>query len=121
MTKTKRFWFLRNWQAWMVLGMGAVTAAVTQQPWIVTLGIIGYLLVLLFEVGLDPRSLVRMVHAEQENRSLRAEHSRLVGGIKELQARNAALEAENQQLIQELEALKRRLENEKASTSNGMR
>lgn len=46
-----------------------------------------------YQVGLDPSSLVRMAHAEQENRSLRAEHNRLVGGIKQLQAINAELEA----------------------------
>lgn len=93
MSGSKRYWFLRNWQAWAVLAMGIATVVITNQPWFVTLGIIGYLLILLFQVGLDPSSLVRMAHAEQENRSLRAEHSRLVGGIKELQAINAELEA----------------------------
>jgi cell division protein FtsB len=109
MAESKRFWFLRNWRAWTVLVMGGVTAIVTRLPWILTLGIIGYLLVLLFEASLDPRALVRMASAEQENRSLRAEHSRLVGGIKDLQARNAALEAENQRLTQELDGLKAQL------------
>lgn len=105
MYRSKRFWFLRNWQAWTVLAMGAVTAFVTGQLWVITLGIIGYLLVLLFEAGLDPRSLVRLFDAEQENRSLRAEHGRLVGGIKELQARNTALEAEKEQLAQQIQSL----------------
>ena len=109
MADSKRLWFLRNWRAWTVLVMGAATAVIIRQPWIVTLGIIGYLLVLLFEASLDPRALVRMAHAEQENRSLRAEHSRLVGGINDLQARNAALEAENQHLIQDLDALRAQL------------
>lgn len=101
MTNSKPFWYLRNWQAWAVLGMGLVTALIIQYPWIIALGVIGYLLVLLFEVGggLDRSEGLRLAHAEQENRTLRAEHNRLVGGLKELQAKNAALE-------QELAALK---------------
>lgn len=106
MANSKRFWFLRNWQAWLVLGMGVITAIVTGVTWIIALGVIGFLLVLLFEAGLDPRSLVRAAHAEQENRSMHAEHARLVGGLKELQARAAALEARNQELEQELAALR---------------
>jgi hypothetical protein len=103
--KPKRFWFLRNWQAWVVFGMGVATAIVTSQAWLISLGTIGYLLVLLFEAGLEPLSLLHMLHADQENRSMHEERSRLLGGIGELQARNAALEAENQQLKQELAAL----------------
>jgi len=110
MTRSKRFWFLRNWMAWLVLGMGVMTAIVTSQQWIVAFGVIGYLLVLLFEAGLDPRSLVRMAHAEQENRTMHAERTRLVGGIRELQARNASLEARNQQLTQELQAARAEIE-----------
>ena len=63
------------------------------------------LLVLLFQVGLDPSSLVRIAHAERENRSLIAEHNRLVGGIKQLQTINAELEDRNQELSQQIEAL----------------
>ena len=102
MTNPKPFWYLRNWQAWVVLGMGAATALITQQSWMITLGVIGYLLVLLFDVGgggLNRNQAMRLAHAEQENRTLRAEHDRLVGGLKDLQTRNAALE-------QELAALK---------------
>jgi len=113
MTHSKRFWFLRNWQAWLVLGMGVATAIVTGVTWIVTLGIIGFLLVLLFEAGLDPRSLVRAVHAEQENRAMFAEHARLIGGLKELQTLNSALEAKNQQLTQDLQAARAEIENVK--------
>lgn len=116
MNKSKRFWFLRNWQAWVVLGMGAITVLVTHQPWIITLGIIGYLLVLLFEAGLDPRSLVRMVYAEQENRSLKAEHNRLVGGIKELQARNSELATENQRLSKGLQSMKEEFDKSKPNS-----
>jgi len=105
MTKPKPFWYLRNWQAWVVLMMGVVTALVIQQSWIIALGVIGYLLVLLFEAGGGGGS-IRLAHAEQENRTLRAEHNRLVSGLKEVQARSARLEAENRRLTQELEALK---------------
>ena len=110
MTNPKPFWYLRNWQAWVVLGMGVVTALVIQYPWIIALGVIGYLLVLLFDIvgggSLDRSWFVRLEHAEQENRTMRAERVHLVGGLKEVQARNAKLEAENRQLAQELEALK---------------
>ncbi len=112
MTNPKPFWYLRNWQAWLVLVMGIVTALVIQYPWIIALGVIGYLLALLFEAvgggSSDTSSSVRLI--EQENRSLRAEHARLVGGLKEEQARNAALEAKNRQLTQELETVKAELE-----------
>ena len=105
MTNPKPFWFFRNWQAWVVLGMGVVTALVIQQFWIIALGVIGYLLVLLFDVG-GEGGAARLARAEQENRTLRAEHNRLVGGLKELQARNAKLE-------QELAALKAAMEKSK--------
>ena len=101
MTNPKSFWYLRNWQAWAVLAMGIVTAIVIREPWIMALGGIGYLLVLLFDVGsgLNRTQAMRLAHAEQENRALRAEHDRLVGGLQNLQAKNVALE-------QELAALK---------------
>jgi predicted RNase H-like nuclease (RuvC/YqgF family) len=90
--------------------MGVATAILTQRAWMITLGIIGYLLILLFEAGLDPRSLIRMHHAEQENRSMHAERSRLIGSIKELEARNASLEVKNEQLQKELNTVKADLE-----------
>jgi ABC-type transport system involved in cytochrome bd biosynthesis fused ATPase/permease subunit len=114
MAPSKRFWFLRSWMAWLVLGMGVVTALVTSVPWIIALGVIGSLLVLLFEAGLDPGSLLRAAHLEQENRSMRAEHRRLVEGIKELQARQAAQEARNQALAKELEAARAEVERMRA-------
>jgi hypothetical protein len=110
MASSKALWFLRNWQAWLVLGMGVVTAVVTRVPWIIALGVIGFLLVLLFEAGLDPRSLMRAAHAEQENRSMYAERARLLGGLKELQARNDELEAEKQKLVQDLQAARTELD-----------
>jgi Ca-activated chloride channel family protein len=116
MAPSKAFWFLRNWQAWLVLGMGVVTALITGVTWIISLGVIGFLLVLLFEAGLDPRSLMRAAHAEQENRAMYAERARLLGGLKELQARNAELEALNRQLTQDMQAARSEIENLKMSS-----
>lgn len=76
-------WYLRSWQAWVVLGMGSITALVIQAPWVITLGIIGYLLVLL---------------AESRNCG--------AGNFQKLESLNAALEARNQQLSQEVQTLK---------------
>jgi hypothetical protein len=116
-TKTKPWWFLRNWQAWLVLGMGLITALVTGLAWIVALGVIGFLLILLFEASLDPRSLMRAAHAEQENRAMYAERARLLAGLKELQARTADLEAKNQKLAQDLQVARAELERLAASRS----
>src|SRR5262245_64145941 len=97
MTQPSRFWFLLNWQAWAVLIMGALTTAILRQGWLITLGIIGYLLVLLLDIvgggSLGRTGYVRLARAEQENRELRAEQARLLGAVKELQARCAALES----------------------------
>lgn len=104
MITPNRFGFLTAWQAWAVLGMGVLTAIFTQQSWVLFLGIIGFLLTLLFELvsggSLEHSSAVRLARTEQENRSLRAEQARLMGGVKELQTKCAALEAEIQQLQQ---------------------
>lgn len=98
MTTPNRFWFLLNWQAWAVLIMGAVATAITRNGWLITLGVIGYLLVLLFDIvgggNLGRTGYVRLARAEQENRSLRAEQARLLGGLKEMEAKLAALEGE---------------------------
>jgi hypothetical protein len=97
MTTPNRFWFLLNWQAWAVLLMGGVATAIVRQPWLITLGIIGYLLVLLFDIigggSLGRTGYVRLARAEQENRSLRAEQARLLAGLKELEAKVPAPEA----------------------------
>ena len=68
MTPQNRYWFLLNWQAWAVLIMGGGS-----------LGRTGY---------------VRLARAEQENRTLRAEQARLLGGLKEMQDKVAAQEAQ---------------------------
>ena len=110
------FWFLLSWQAWAVLIMGAAATVVvsvitrSNQGWLITLGVIGYLLVLIFDIigggSLGRSAHMRLARAEQENRELRAEQARLVGGVEELQARNAALDAEVQKLKPASEAAK---------------
>jgi hypothetical protein len=96
MPNPKRLWFLLNWQAWAVLFMSAVATVVARQPWLITLGVIGYLLVILLDIAgggnLGRSGAVRLARAEQENRELRAEQARLAGAIDELQKRLAALE-----------------------------
>ncbi len=101
MQTPNRLWFLLNWQAWAILTMGAAATVVvslatgSNQGWIITIGIIGYLLVLLFDIisggSLGRSAQVRLAHAEQENRELRAEQARLTGGIKELQVKQEEL------------------------------
>jgi hypothetical protein len=97
MLTPNRLWFLLNWQAWAVLLMGAVATVIVRQPWLITLGIIGYLLVILFDIAsggnLGRSGAVRLARAEQENRELHAEQARLVGAINELKQRCAELEA----------------------------
>lgn len=97
MTNPHRFWFLLNWQAWLILLMGAGAAIVVRQPWLIALGVIGYLLVMIFDVAsggnLGRSGAVRLARAEQENRELRAEQARLVGAIAELEAKLAAASA----------------------------
>ena len=105
MQNPNRLWFLLNWQGWAVLLMGAVATVVvsfitsSNQGWIITIGVIGYLLVLLLDIigggSLGRTGYVRLARAEQENRSLRAEQTRLQGGLKELEAKVAALEGKS--------------------------
>jgi hypothetical protein len=101
MTTHNRYWFLLNWQAWAVLIMGALATVITRNGWLITLGIIGYLLAILFDIigggSLGRTGYVRLARAEQENRSLRAEQARLLGGLKEIQEKLAALEAQSSQ------------------------
>jgi hypothetical protein len=97
MTTHNRYWFLLNWQAWAVLIMGALATVITRNGWLITLGIIGYLLAILFDIigggSLGRTGYVRLARAEQENRTLRAEQARLLGGLKEVQEKLAALES----------------------------
>jgi hypothetical protein len=96
MPNPNRLWFLLNWQAWVVLLMGAAAAIIVRQPWLIALGVIGYLLVILFDIAsggnLGRSGAVRLARAEQENRELRAEQARLVGAINELKQQCAELE-----------------------------
>jgi hypothetical protein len=101
MQNPNRLWFLLNWQAWAVLLMGAVATIIvsfitrTNQGWIITIGVIGYMLVLLLDIigggSLGRSAVVRLANAEQENRELRAEQARLVGGVTELKAKQEEL------------------------------
>jgi hypothetical protein len=101
MQNPNRLWFLLNWQGWVVLLMGAVATVVvsfitrSNQGWIITIGVIGYLLVLLLDIigggSLGRSAHVRLANAEQENRELRAEQARLAGGITELRAKQEEL------------------------------
>ncbi len=97
MPNPNRLWFLLNWQAWAVLVMSAIATVIARQPWLITLGVIGYLLVILFDIGgggsLGRSGAMRLARAEQENRELRAEQARLVGAVDELQKRLAQVAA----------------------------
>jgi len=88
------FWFLLNIYGWIVLVMSIVTAILVTQPWIVLLGVIGYLVALLVDLigggSLGRTGAVRLAKAEQENRELRAEQARLIGAIREKDAQLAA-------------------------------
>jgi len=88
-------WFILNLYGWVVLIMSIVTAIVVGEWWIFLLGVIGYLLALLLDLvggrSLGRTGAMRLAHAEQENRELKAEHARLMGGVKERDARLAAL------------------------------
>ena len=44
MQQPRRFWFLLDFYAWLVLIMSIITAFVVHQWWIVLLGVIGYLI-----------------------------------------------------------------------------
>ena len=85
------FWFVLNIYGWVVLLMSIVTAVVIAQAWIILLGVIGYLIALLADLvgggSLGRTGAVRMAKAEQENRELRAEQARLLGAIRERDAK----------------------------------
>jgi len=87
MQKARPFWFLMNVYSWVILLMSIVTAVIIHVWWIVLLGVIGYLLALLVDIlgghSLGRSGALRLAHAEQENRELRAEQARLLGAIHE--------------------------------------
>jgi len=95
--KQSPLWFLFNLYGWLIFIMSVITAAIVRVWWIVLLGVIGYQIVLLFELTLG-RNLgrtgrVRLARAEQENRELRAEQARLLGAIQERDQQLTQLEA----------------------------
>ena len=87
MQQPRRFWFLLDFYAWLILGMSIVTAIVIQQWWMILIGIIGYLIALLVDLAggraLGQTGAMRLARAEQENRELKAEQARLLGAIRE--------------------------------------
>ena len=87
MQKSRPFWFLLDVYAWVVLALGVITALIIQQYWIISLGIIGYLLALLVDLtggrALGRTGAIRLAQAEQENRELHAEKARFLGAIRE--------------------------------------
>jgi hypothetical protein len=95
MQQRRRFWFLLNPYGWVVLGMSIATAFLVRMPWVILLGVIGYQTAVLVDL-LGGRSLgrtgaIRLAMAEQESRELRAEQARLLGAIRERDAKLAGL------------------------------
>jgi hypothetical protein len=95
MQPQRPFWYLLNLYGWVVFGMSLVTALIIGQGWVVLVGVIGYLVAVLVDVigggSLGRTGAMRLGRAEQENRELRAEQARLLGAIRERDARLAAL------------------------------
>jgi len=87
MQRPRPFWFLLDIYGWVVLIMSIVTAFLVNQWWVILLGIIGYLIALLVDLtggrALGRTGAMRLARAEQENRELKAEQARLLGGIRE--------------------------------------
>jgi len=87
MQQPRPFWFLLDIYGWVVLGMSIITAFLIDRWWVVLLGIIGYLIALLVDLiggrALGRTGAMRLARAEQENRELKAEQARLLGGIRE--------------------------------------
>ena len=71
--------------------MSIVTAAILGEWWMILLGLLGYQIALLVDLiggrSLGRTGAVRLARAEQENRELRAEQARLLGAIRERDAR----------------------------------
>ncbi|MEI7849380.1 MAG: hypothetical protein WCK35_26515 [Chloroflexota bacterium] len=98
MQQPRPFWFLLDVYGWVVLVMSIITAVVIDAWWIVLLGLIGYLLALLLDLvggrSLGRTGAMRLAQVEQENRELKAEQARLLGGIRERDERLARLPIE---------------------------
>lgn len=91
MPPSRPFWFLLNPYGWVVFVMSVVTAILIDAAWFVLVGMIGYQLALLLDLvfggNLGRTGSVRLARAEQENRELHAEQARLLGAIRERDAR----------------------------------
>ncbi len=85
------FWFLFNVYGWVIFLMSVVTAAILGEWWMILLGVVGYQAALLVDLvggrSLGRTGAIRLARAEQENRELRAEQARLLGAIRERDAR----------------------------------
>ena len=101
MQQRRPFWFLLDIYGWVVLGMSIVTAFLVNQWWVVLLGIIGYLIALLVDLiggrALGRTGAMRLARAEQENRELKAEQARLLGGIRERDEKLAGKQNQTEQ------------------------
>jgi len=95
-------WFIFNIYGWLVFIMSVVTAIIIGEWWVVLIGIIGYQMVLLFELtlgrNLGKTGMMRLARAEQENRELRAEQARLLGAIQERDEKISAIGETRQEI-----------------------
>jgi hypothetical protein len=86
--KQNPLWLLLNLYGWIILIMSVITAFLVGEWWVALFGVIGYQVVLVVELmwggALGRTGRIRLARAEQENRELRDEKSRLVGTIEEL-------------------------------------
>ena len=96
--KRNPLWFLFNVYGWVILVMSVVTAIILNVWWLILFGIMGYQFVLFVESNwggsLGRSGRVRLARAEQENRELRAEQSRLVGTIREQEDKIKTIEGQ---------------------------
>jgi len=101
MQQPRPLWFLLDIYGWVVLAMSIVTALLVNQWWVILLGIIGYLIALLVDLiggrALGRTGAMRLARAEQENRELKAEQARLLGGIRERDEKIAGKEKPGEQ------------------------
>ena len=101
MQQPRSFWFLLDIYGWVVLGMSIVTAFLIDRWWVVLLGVIGYLIALLVDLiggrALGRTGAMRLARAEQENRELKAEQARLLGGIRERDEKLAGTQKQGEQ------------------------
>jgi ABC-type multidrug transport system fused ATPase/permease subunit len=92
MQQPRPLWFLLDLYGWIVLIMSIVTAFIIQQWWMLLIGVIGYLVALLVDLAggraLGRTGSMRLARAEQENRELKAEQARLLGALRDRDAKS---------------------------------